>query len=303
MTQERAQLPTEEQIRDRMHHMWGSVAESWGQHAEHIEQRAETITRLMIDGVAPAPGEEVLELACGAGGVGLILADRVTGGRVVLSDVAPEMVALASQRAASRDQATRAATQISAQVLDLEAIDLPDASFDIVVCREGLMFALDPVRATREIARVLRPGGRVAVAVWGPRDRNPWLGVLMDGVQQHTGVPVPPPGTPGPFSLGADGDLEAALTAAGLEQIRVQEVDLPTHDGSFDDYWALRTDLAGPLKQRLASLSAEDRGAVRETVRAGLTRYETSDGLTIPGTAYVGTARRPANHRADHPSG
>ena len=151
------------------------------------------VTRLMIDAVAPAPGEEVLELACGAGGLGLAIADRVTpGGRVVLSDVAPEMVAIAAARAARRDQAGGAAPQVSAQVLDLEQIDLPDASFDIVVCREGLMFALDPARAASEIARVLRPGGRVAIAVWGPRDRNPWLGVLADAVQEHTGVPGAP---------------------------------------------------------------------------------------------------------------
>ena len=87
------------------------------------------------------------------------------------------------------------AARISTRVLDLEQIDVPDASFDIVVCREGLMFALDPARAVAEIVRVLRPGGRVAVAVWGPRDRNPWLGVLADAVHRQTGAPVPPPGT------------------------------------------------------------------------------------------------------------
>ncbi|MFN3602881.1 MAG: methyltransferase domain-containing protein [Dietzia sp.] len=303
MASEKTQPPTSEQIRNRVHQMWGLVAESWGEHADHVEQRAEPVTRLMVDTVAPAPGDDVLELACGAGGLGLIVADRVApGGRVVLSDVAPEMAALASQRAASRDQVSGAAAHLSVRVLDLEEIDEPDASFDIVVCREGLMFALDPVRATSEIARVLRPGGRMAVAVWGPRDRNPWLGVLADAVQQHTGVPVPPPGTPGPFSLGADGALEAALTAAGLEQISVQEVDVPTHDDSFDEYWALRTDLAGPLKKRLASLSAEDRGAIRETVRSGLAQYQTSDGLRIPGTSYVGTARRPVAHPEHQPS-
>lgn len=293
MSSETVQLPTAEQIRNRVHQMWGSVAESWGEHADHVEQRAEVVTRLMIDAVAPAPGDEVLELACGAGGLGLTIADRVTpGGRVVLSDVAPEMVAIASTRAACRDQAGGPATEISAQVLDLEEIDLPDASFDIVVCREGLMFALDPVRAASEFARVLRPGGRVAIAVWGPRDRNPWLGVLADAVQQHTGAPVPPPGTPGPFSLGAEGALKATLTAAGLEQISVQQVDVPTHDASFDDYWQLRTDLAGPLKKRLAALSTQDLAVIRETVHAGLSRYQTPDGLRIPGIAYVGTARR-----------
>ncbi len=250
----------------------------------------------MIDAAAPAPDDAVLELACGAGGLGLAIADQLSpAGRVVLSDVAPEMVAIASTRAAAYgDRVGRTATQVSAHVLDLEDIDVPDESFDVVVCREGLMFALDPVRAATEIARVLRPGGRVAVAVWGPRDRNPWLGVLADAVHEHTGTPVPPPGTPGPFSLGADGALESVLTAAGLDQVAVQQVDVPTHDASFDDYWQLRTDLAGPLKQRLAALPAQDLAAIRETVRDRLSRYLTPDGLRIPGLAHLGSGRRPA---------
>ncbi len=299
MSPETVQLPTAEQIRNRVHQMWGSVAESWGEHGDHVEQRAEAVTRLMIDAVAPAPGDDVLELACGAGGLGLAIADHVApGGRVVLSDVAPEMVAIASSRAARRAPVGGATTHVITKVLDLEQIDMPDDSFDIVVCREGLMFALDPVRAVREIARVLRPGGRAAIAVWGPRDRNPWLGVLADAVHEHTGSPVPPAGTPGPFSLGADGALEATLCAAGLEQVSVQRVDVPTHDASFDDYWQLRTDLAGPLKQRLAVLPAQDVVAVREMVRERLSRYQTSDGLRVPGLAYVGSAHRPATaHR------
>jgi SAM-dependent methyltransferase len=273
--------------------MWGSVAESWGEHADHVEQRSMPVTRLMVDAVSPAPGEEVLELACGAGGLGLAIADRVTpGGRVVLSDAAPEMVAIAAARAARRASAGPAGVEVRAQVVDLEQIDLPDASFDIVVCREGLMFALDPAQAAGEIARVLRPGGRVAVAVWGPRSRNPWLGVLADAVQEHIGSPVPPPGVPGPFSLGADGALATTLADAGLEQVVVEEVAVPTQDASFEDYWQLRTDLAGPLKRLLDGLTAHDRAAVRQTVRARLSPYQTAEGLEIPGLAYVGLARR-----------
>ncbi len=299
MSSETVQRPAAEQIRTRVHRMWGSVAESWGEHADHVEERAEAVTRLMIDAVRPAPGEEVLELACGGGGLGLAIADHVApDGRVVLSDVAPEMVAIASRRAARRAHVGGDAAQVSAQVLDLEHIDMPDHSFDVVVCREGLMFALDPVRAATEITRVLRPGGRMAVAVWGPSDRNPWLGVLADAVHQHTGVPVPPTGTPGPFSLGADGAVEATLTAAGLEQVSLQPVDVPTHDASFDDYWHLRLDLAGPLKQRLAALPAHDLAAIREAVREGLSQYQASDGLRIPGLAYVCSARRPLSARA-----
>jgi ubiquinone/menaquinone biosynthesis C-methylase UbiE len=285
--------PTADQIRHRVHQMWGSVAESWGANADHVEERSQEVTRKMIEAVGPAPGEEVLELACGAGGLGLVIADHVApGGRVVLSDVAPEMVAIAAARAARPAQAGAATVEVSAQRIDLEQIDLPDASVDIVVCREGLMFALDPARAASEFARVLRPGGRAAIAVWGPRNRNPWLAVLADAVQEHTGSPVPPPGVPGPFSLGDDGALASTLAGAGLEQVRVEEVAVPTRDASFDDYWVLRTDLAGPLKSRLQGLPLPDREAIRQTVRGRLSRYQTAAGLEIPGLAYIGSARR-----------
>ncbi len=171
---------------------------------------------------------------------------------VVLSDVAPEMVAIAAARAARRDQAAEAATQVSAQVLDLEQIDLPDASFDVVVCREGLMFALDPARAASEIARVLRPGGRAAFAVWGPRDRNPWLGVLADAVQEHTGTPVPPPVSRARSRWAPTAPSRRHWPQRASTRSACEEVDVPTHDASFEDYWQLRTDLAGPLKRRLA---------------------------------------------------
>jgi hypothetical protein len=117
--------------------------------------------------------------------------------------------------------------------------------------------------------------------------------VLADAVQERIGSPVPPPGIPGPFGLGVDGVLETTLAAAGLEQVRVQEVGVPTHDAHFDAYWKLRTDLAGPLKKLLDTLSAQDLASIRQTVLAGLSRYQTTDGLRIPGLAYIGSARRP----------
>lgn len=281
------------QVREQVHRMWGRVAPAWELHADQVEQRVEALSERMIEAVSPGPGDEVLELACGAGGLGLAIAEHVApGGRVLLSDVAPEMVAIAAARA-DRLPHPDGGADVNARVVDLEDINLPDASFDIVVCREGMMFALDPARAAREIARVTRPGGRVAVTVWGPRERNPWLGVLADAVQEHTGTPVPPPGIPGPFSLSAAGALADALAGAGLEQIRVEEVSVPTHDASFDAYWQLRTALAGPLKGLIEALPPQQQAGLKDTVRAGLASFQGPQGLTIPGLAYLASTRRP----------
>ena len=161
----------------------------------------------------PQPGERVLELACGPGSVGLAAAGRVApGGEVVLSDVAAEMTSIAAARAEALGL-----SNVSTRELDLESIEQPDSSYDVVLCREGLMLVPDPASAAREIRRVLRPGGRVAIAVWGLRERNPWLGVVFDAVSAQTGKPVPPPGISGPFSLDDPHKLADLLSSAGCQ--------------------------------------------------------------------------------------
>ena len=182
-------------LRAHMHGMWAAVAAAWGEHAEYVDERGARVTAELLRRSQPRPGDRVLELACGPGGVGLAAAELIApGGEVVLSDVASEMTDIAAARAVALGLGN-----VSARPLDLEDIDEPGGSYDVVLCREGLMFATDPARAAREIRRVLRPGGRVAIAVWGPRESNPWLGLVFDAVSAQIGEPVPPPGVPGPF--------------------------------------------------------------------------------------------------------
>lgn len=234
-----------------------------------------------------APGDRVLELACGPGGVGLAAAPRVAPGEVVRTDVAPEMTAIAAERAARRGLAN-----VRVRERDLERIDEPDASFDVVLCREGLMLVPEPARAAREIHRVLRPGGRVALAVRGPRARNPWLGLAFDAVGEQLGMAIPPPGAPGPFSLGDAGRLAALLEDAGLREVGVSELPAPLRAESFEEWWTRTVALAGPLAARLASLPADARRTVDERLRAAVALYRTGGGLELPGVCLLATARR-----------
>jgi SAM-dependent methyltransferase len=272
----------------QLHGMWAAVAESWATHAEYVDARGTAMTAKMLERSAPQPGERVLELACGPGGLGLAAAPLVApGGEVVLSDVVAEMTSIAAARAEALGLAN-----VTTCELDLDQIDQPDASYDVVLCREGLMFALDPARAVREIARVLRPGGRVAIAVWGPRERNPWLGLVLDAVGEQLGAPVPPPGIPGPFALDDADRLAGMLSDAPLIDVVVGELPTPMRTGSFDEWWARTSSLAGPLTTILASLpegaTQEIRARVRETARP----YETPAGLEFPGVSLLATGRR-----------
>jgi SAM-dependent methyltransferase len=275
-------------LRAHIHGMWASVSSSWATHAAFVDARHLAVAGRMLELTTPQAGERVLELACGPGGVGLAAAERVApGGEVVLSDVAVEMTTIASTRAAALGL-----SNVSTRVIDLEGIDEPDGSFDVVVCRDGLQFAIDPGRAAREISRVLRPGGRVAVAVWGPRARNPWLGVVLDAVSAQLGRPVPPPGIPGPFSLEEAAGLADLLRDAGLREVAVGEMLVPLRAPSFDQWWAMTTALAGPLALMLSSLPDEVAHSVREMAREAIGPYQTAAGLEFPGVALLAAARR-----------
>lgn len=286
-------MPTRTAIADpraQLRAMWSSVAPAWEARARETDARGAALAALMIDRCALRPGDRVLELACGAGGLGLLAAERAgPGGEVVVTDLVPEMAAIAAVRAAERGLGN-----VVVRERDVERIDEPDACFDVVLCGEGLMLVPDPARGLREVHRVLRPGGRAAVAVWGPRADNPWLGAVFDAVTAVTGAPVPPPGIPGPFSLDDPDRLACLMRDARLADVRVEEVPVPLRAGSVRDWWERASALAGPLARRLALLPRDVRDAARARARAAAADHIAPDGsLEIPGVALLASARRP----------
>lgn len=275
--------------RAHIHGMWASVAEAWREHADYTDTRHAPETALMLDLTNPRPGERVVELACGAGGLGLAAAPLVgPAGEVVLSDVAAEMTEIAAARAHARGLGNT-----TTRVLDLEAIAEPDDAFDVVLCRDGLQFAVEPARAVREIARITRPGGRIALAVWGPRTRNPWLGTVLDAASAQLQRPFPPPGMPGPFALEDAGEVGAIMRAAGFVDVAITELSVPMQAASFEEWWRRTSGLAGPLSSVLAMLPQDAAEALQARARAAAVPFTTAEGLMFDGVALVASATKP----------
>jgi ubiquinone/menaquinone biosynthesis C-methylase UbiE len=273
-----------------MSEMWNSVAPAWERNAAFVDEQLGAATAVLLDLAGVSPGDAVLELACGPGSTGLAAADRVgPQGRVVLSDVAPEMVAIAERRAAGRPA-------VSTAVFDQSAIAAPDASFDAVVIRLGLMFADDGAAAVREAVRVLRPGGAYAAMAWDRRAANPWLGLVLDAVGAQFGMSFPPPGVAGPFALDHPDLLTAPLRDGGLEAVEVRAVATPMTAASLDEWWDRVPQLAGPLAQALAAMEPEVRDAIRrrslDFAEAAVRR--TGAGIVLDGAVLIAAGRRPA---------
>jgi aryl-alcohol dehydrogenase-like predicted oxidoreductase/SAM-dependent methyltransferase len=279
--------PAGDDARARLRGSWAAGASAWGERADRTEARSGVVTERMLELAAPRPGDRLLELACGPGAVGLAAAQLVAPGEAVLSDVAAEMTAIAAARAEALGLGNVRTLQ-----LDLERIDQPDGSYDVVVCRWGFMFALDPAGAARELQRVLRLGGRFALAVWGPRARNPWLALTLDAIGAELGEPVPPPGVPGPFALDDAEELARLLTDAKLVDVSVTELDLPMRAPTMDEWWEATSSLSGGLSKRLATLSEKAAQAMRARARRAAAPYEKPDGIELPGLALLAAGGR-----------
>jgi SAM-dependent methyltransferase len=272
-----------------MSEMWNSVAPGWEASAQFVDEHLALATETLLDAARIGEGDAVLDLAAGPGGAGLVAAERVgPSGTVVLSDVAAEMVAVAARRASTHPQ-------VSTAVFDQSEIAAEDGHFDAVISRHGLMFVEDPVGAVQEAARVLRPGGWYAAMTWGPRDLNPWLGLVLDAVGEQFGVPFPPPNVRGPFSLDDADLLTTVLQDGGLADVQIRTVETPMRAASLQAWWERVPRLAGPLAIALAGMESDVREEIAQralSAGANASRRE-GDQIVFTGLVLIGSGHTP----------
>ncbi len=269
---------------------WSVVAPDWGELVADVDRQLGRAAAWMIHAVEPQPGERVLELAGGPGTLSLMAAAAVgERGQVICTDFAEPMVEIARGRIAQEG-----AGNIECRVTDAQAIDLPDGAVDIVLCRMGYMLMGEPAMALRESARVLRSGGRLALAVWSDAAANPWAAVPMQAITSHFGAPPAPPGAPGLWALADERLLTQLLTDAGLGEIRTEALDDHLQYDSVEGWLETTARLAGPLRALFASLDEAARRAISARVAQAAEDYAQPDGqLSMPERMLVASATKP----------
>jgi SAM-dependent methyltransferase len=277
-------------IRDEQRAEWGAVAPGWQRNREKMIGPTSTITEKMLSLSGISTGQRVLDLACGVGDPAFAIAGLVgPGGYVLGLDLSPEMVE-AARELASRDRVNNAEFRTIASELDL---GVPDESFDVATCRLGLMFMPDPVAALRELRAALKPDGRVVASVWGAPERNPNFSLPMEIIARHADLPSQGTDAPGLFAIPTPEKLEALLKEAGFVDAEAFAFETPVVKAKdTESYWYGVSSVAGPLVSILASLSEEQRRAVREEV-VGMIGGKFPDGpVEIDGEAVVAVGTR-----------
>jgi ubiquinone/menaquinone biosynthesis C-methylase UbiE len=262
---------------ERVRKDWDSQANQWYARRDPMLAATRPIHEWLVEHLAPKDGQRVLEIAAGPGDTGFLAAKRLGKGRLVSTDISPAMVDAARKRGAELG-----VTNADYRVLDAQAMDFGDGSFDGVICRWGFMLMPDPAAAFRECRRVLVPGGRLVFAVFTGPDENPFASIPARILTQAGHLP---PATsawhPGILALADRTRVQALLDDAGFTSTHIEGVDMTWTFATADDYWTFLVELTalGPL---VRSLPDAARDAVRAAIDARLAPYARDDGIALP---------------------
>jgi SAM-dependent methyltransferase len=266
---------------------WEEAAPGWVRSQDMLREFGAPVSRWLIDAIAPRRGESVLELAAGLGETGLLAAELVapTGGAII-SDQAEGMLAGARERALKLGL-----SNVEFRVLNAEWIDLPVASVDAALCRWGYMLMADPGAALAETRRVLRPGGRLALAVWDSLEHNPWARLPARELIER-GLSAPPePGAPGPVALGSSERVSALLEQAGFADVRVEGLALSRRHASFQQLWDSTLDLSRSFHDAVLDRPQSEIEEIKSSLSERFSEHQTAaGGLEIPARTLVASA-------------
>jgi hypothetical protein len=155
------------------------------------------------------------------------------------------------------------------------------------------MFLPEIPKAAAEIARVLRPGSWVAAAVWSAPDKNPSIGLSMEAIKSVVELPPPDPAAPGIFRLAKPGDLAGMLQQAGLVDVIDQEFLAEWSYASAEEYYTSLLEIAAPIQNLMAKLSASQIQEVRRLTTQAATQFQRGNKITFPLAVRMVAARKP----------
>lgn len=272
---------------------WSGAAPFWEKHREMIRQMFVPVTQALVEDALIGSRHAVLDIATGPGEPALSVAALVgPEGKVFGVDPVPEMVAAARRET---DRLGFGNTQFDIAFAD--HLPFPADTFDAVVSRFGAMFFPSPVDAVREMLRVLKPGRKLALAVWHFAEGNPFFDTLQRVIERYVDLTPLAPDAPDAFRFASPGKLRDVLGEAGAmapsERLLQFTIQVPV---PVEDFWTLRCEMSEKLREKVAMLSKEHLTEVKRQSLEALRGYSTDRGMSFPAQVLIvgGTKGRPA---------
>ena len=284
-----APQPTAQQLIEGQRQDWNRVAGGWEKWDRFFDEQLACLNHRLVADARLRSGMQVLDLGSGTGYPAILGAQTVgPTGQVIGMDLAEQMLAAARRKATSRGLAN-----MTFQTGDVTSLPFEANSFDAVTSRFCLMFLPEIPKAAAEIARVLKPGSWVAAAVWSAPEKNPSIGLSMMAIKQVIELPAPDPTAPGIFRLANPGDLTGMLQQAGLIDATEQEFLAEWSYASAEEYYTSLLEIAAPIQNLMAKLSAEQQQRVTQLIIEAATPYQRGNRITFPIAVRMVAARKP----------
>jgi SAM-dependent methyltransferase len=266
---------------------WDRASAGWERAADRVRTFGMPVSAWMIEHAHLQPGQRVLELAAGPGDTGFMAAELIKpGGTLTSSDLSDGMLDVARERARAQG-----IDNVEFEQLSLEWIDKETASYDVILCRWGIMLIPDPEAAVREARRVLRPGGRIAVAVWDEAKLNAWATIPGRALVELGLAEPPDPEAPGMFALAPAPRLQDLLESAGFLDVEVADVAIERPSGDLGAYIAETLELSAVFTAVWEELGDADRDRVTAKLAELAEPFRQEDGtLLFPGRSLVAAA-------------
>jgi SAM-dependent methyltransferase len=284
-------MPNADEIRAAQRATWAGLSAAWEKWDAVITDQLRPVSAAIIERLHVAEDQRHLDVAAGTGEPGLRIAKLAPRGRVVLTDLSPDMLDVAARRAHAQGVAN-----VETEVCGADDLPFADASFDSVSVRFGYMFFPDLAKATAEFARVLRPGGRLCAAVWVDPDANPWTTLAMRAIAREVTLPPADPDGPNMYRCAAPGQVSALYDAAGLRDVAEWDVGVELVTRSAAEYWQMISDHVSLAAVALRQVDEAARERIRERAIAAVGAYERDGAVRVPGMARCIVGTKPAGH-------
>ena len=271
-----------EQIREQQKESWNKFSSGWKKWDDLNMDFLNPIGNEIIRLLNPKNDDVVLDVAAGTGEPGLSIATMLTGGKVIITDLAEDMLEIA------RENATRRGIKnIETRACDVCELPFADNTFDAISCRFGFMFFPDMLLAAKEMVRVLKPGGRIATSVWSIPEKNYWVTAIMGAISKNMELPAPSPGAPGMFRCAKDGFMSNLFRQAGLKNISEKEVMGKLNCKTTDVYWNMMTEVGAPIVAALGKADDAMKEKIKKEVYQAVNQKYSDGNIIIDSSAVV----------------